>query len=86
MLRQSLLAMLCFELGISGGRDEIVKIGRRHKDLKITEEMYGMWLDSLCETVQKHDPKITPELENRWRKAMLKGIEAMLSASSESKP
>ena len=54
--------------------------------MKITEEMYGMWLDSLCETVQKHDPKITPELENRWRKAMLKGIEAMLSASSESKP
>ena len=83
MLRQSLLELLLFEQGISGVREEIVKLGRRHEELDITEEMYGMWLDSLCDTVRKHDPMITPELESLWRQAMQNGIDVMLSHEDE---
>ncbi len=44
-----------------------------------------MWLDSLCEAIQQHDPEYTPELEERWRDAMLKGIQVMIApdASNE---
>ena len=45
MLRQSLLEMLCFDRGMSGTREEIERLGFRHKELSVTPEMYTMWLD-----------------------------------------
>lgn len=80
MLRESLLEMLCLEQGMQGAREEIMSLGHRHKDLQITSEMYTMWLDSLCEAVEKHDPQCTPLLAKKWREAMQPGIELMLSA------
>lgn len=79
MLRESLLEMLCFEQGMSGAREEIEKLGRQHKALDIRPEMYTMWLDALCEAIQRHDEKYTPELESQWRRAMQQGIDVMTS-------
>ena len=79
MLRESLLEMLCFDRGVAGTLDEIERLGRRHKELDVTPEMYTMWLDSLCEAIRLHDPEFTPELEQRWRQAMQKGIDVMLA-------
>ena len=79
MLRQSLLQLLCFDRGISGAREEIERLGRRHKDLNIKPEMYAMWLDALCEAIRVHDPQYTPELEQLWRDAMLKSIDLMIA-------
>jgi hemoglobin-like flavoprotein len=79
MLRQSLLEMLCFDRQMSGTREEIKRLGRRHKELRVTPEMYALWLDSLCEAIKQHDPCYTPELEQQWREAMLKSIKEMLS-------
>ena len=81
MLRESLLEMLCFEQGMDGARAEIKLLGRRHKDLRITSAMYGMWMDSLCEAVAQHDPQYTPELAQKWRDAMRPGIDLMISES-----
>ncbi len=82
MLRESLLEMLCFEMGMAGAKDEIVRLGHRHHDLRIPPNMYEMWLDALCEAVAKHDPQFTPELEQQWRDAMRPGIELMVQATS----
>jgi hemoglobin-like flavoprotein len=79
MLRQSLLEMLCFYRGMSGTREEIERLGRRHKELHVTPDMYAMWLDSLCEAVRRHDPEYTPALEQNWREAMLKSIKEMIA-------
>ncbi len=81
MLRESLLEMLCLEQGMDGARKEIELLGQRHHDLQITSEMYAMWLDSLCEAVEKHDPQCTPHLAQKWRAAMQPGIELMISTS-----
>ena len=80
MLRESLLEMLFFEQGMPGADEYIIKLGRRHKQLNVTPEMYEMWLDSLCEAVRRHDPEYRPELDALWREAMKKGIELMISA------
>ena len=64
---------------VRGTLVEIERLGRRHKELDVTPEMYTMWLDSLCEAIRKHDPEYTPELEQRWRQAMQKGIDVMLA-------
>jgi hemoglobin-like flavoprotein len=68
MLCQSLLEMLCFDREMSGAREEIERLGLRHKELRVTPEMYAMWLDSLCEAIKKHDTNYTPALELLWRK------------------
>ena len=78
MLRESLLEMLCLEQHMEGSRQEIQLLARRHRDLHVTAEMYAMWLDSLCEAVEKHDPQCTAELTQQWRSAMQPGIEIML--------
>ena len=82
VLRQSLLEMLCFDRGMSGTREEIERLGRRHKALCVTPEMYTMWLDSLCEAVKMHDPSYTIALEQLWRDAMLKSIKEMVAVSA----
>lgn len=81
MLRESLLEMLCLEQGLDGSREEIELLGRRHNDLQITAEMYTMWMDSLCEAVEKHDPQCTKELTQKWRVAMQPGIDLMIAAT-----
>ena len=83
MLRQSLLEMICFDLGIEGTREEIERLGRRHKELGIMPEMYTLWLDALCEAIGKHDECYTPELGQLWRNAMLKSIETMLAVDAD---
>jgi hemoglobin-like flavoprotein len=82
MLRQSLLEMLCFDRGMFGTRQEIERLGLRHKQLGVTPEMYAMWLDSLCEAIKQHDPSYAPELEQQWRDAMLKSIKEMIAVGA----
>lgn len=86
MLRQSLLEMICFHRGITGTREEIQRLGHRHKELGITSEMYSQWVESLCEAIKIHDPKYTPALEQLWRNAMVKSIEEMVVVSSSEEP
>lgn len=79
MLRESLLVMLCFESDVEGAREEIERLGRRHKELNVTPEMYSLWLDSLCEAIRRYDSHHTDELEQQWRRAIQPGIDLMLS-------
>lgn len=82
MLRQALLEMLCFHRGIAGTNEEIERLSHSHQELAIRPEMYSMWLDALCEAIQRHDPAYTVELEQKWREAMLQSIREMIGASS----
>jgi hemoglobin-like flavoprotein len=82
MLRQSLWDMIGFYREMPGTREEIERLGLRHKQLGVTPEMYATWLDSLCEAIQKHDPSYTPELEQLWREAMLTSIKEMIAVGA----
>lgn len=86
MLRQSMLQMICFDSGIAGAREEIDRLGRRHKELGITPGMYALWLDALCEAIAKHDPEYTPEIERVWRQSMRNSIDAMLRSGASADP
>lgn len=78
MLRESLLSMLCFNMGMAGTKEELLRLAKRHEDLDIQPEHYAIWLDSLCEAVRRHDPQYSPEIEALWRDAMQKGIDFIL--------
>ncbi len=79
MLRQSLLEVLCFARGIAGTKEEIERLGRLHQELGVTAEMYSLWLDALCEAIQRHDPAYTPELEQHWRAAVQQSTNKMIA-------
>jgi hemoglobin-like flavoprotein len=79
LLRESLLAMLLLNLNSADAREELERLAERHsrRGLDVGPHLYELWLDALCEAVEKHDPKFTPELREQWRAAMRPGIELM---------
>lgn len=81
MLRESILVMLCFNLGTDESSAEIDRLARRHSraQLDIKPELYSLWLDALCQCIKLYDPEYTPELEQLWRDAMRKGIDRIIS-------
>jgi hemoglobin-like flavoprotein len=85
MLRQSILEMLIFAQ-VKTGHDEIDRLAERHRELHVKPQHYDLWLDALCESLARHDPQFSPELEQMWRDAMQPGIDVMRSrCSSETK-
>jgi hemoglobin-like flavoprotein len=81
MLRESILEMLVFAQ-TGSGRDEIMRLAERHRQLNVQSMHYDLWLDALCEALAKHDPQFSSALENLWRSAMRKGIEVMSASSN----
>jgi hemoglobin-like flavoprotein len=81
MLRESLLTMLCFNMGMAGTKDEMIRLAKRHEELDVKPEYYAVWLDSLCEAIKRHDPQYSSEVEALWRDAMQKGIDFMIGAN-----
>ena len=81
MLRESILMMVMFNRDTEGVSGDILKLAEQHDHdhADVPPHLYNLWLDSLCEAIQKHDPEYTPELANSWRDAMLPGIEMMIS-------
>ncbi len=81
MLRQSLLLMLSCDVCTEQTREELQRLAERHSrcGVDIPPAMYDLWLDALCETVQRNDPRYVPELEKLWRRAMQPGIELFQS-------
>ena len=81
MLRQSLLAMLLFNLGSDLAREELERLGERHsrRGVNIPSHLYDLWLDALCEAVEQHDPEFTSELREQWQQAMRPGIELIVA-------
>jgi hemoglobin-like flavoprotein len=79
LLRESLLAMLLLNLNSADARQELERLAERHsrRGLDIGPNLYELWLDALCEAVETHDPKYTPELREQWRAAMRPGIELL---------
>jgi hypothetical protein len=60
---------------------EMPRLAVRHSrsELDIPPAMYDTWLDSLIQTVRKHDSAFSPEVEAAWRTTLGAAIEYMRS-------
>jgi hemoglobin-like flavoprotein len=78
----SVLMVLRLETGDPAARKYVEEIAESHsrRGHDIPPKLYDLWLDALCETVEKHDPQYTPELGVKWREVMRPGIEMMIAA------
>jgi len=81
MLRESLLMMLLVDQNEPGAIQELKRLGEQHsrRGVDIPPHLYDLWLDALCEAVEKHDPEFEPTLNDKWRAAMRPGIKMIVS-------
>ena len=81
MLRESLLAMLLYNMHYADAEEELEHLGERHSrhGVDIPPHLYELWLDAICETVALHDPEYTEEVSQLWREAMRPGIDLIVS-------
>lgn len=60
---------------------DLPRLAERHsrRGLDIPPNLYDQWLECLVQTVRKHDPLFSPEIEAAWRETLAVGIEYMRS-------
>ena len=80
MLRESLLMLLLFNRDPQAVEEDMVQLAERHsrRGVDVPAHLYSMWLDSLCEAVQQHDPEYSSDIGDKWRAAMQPGIDFMV--------
>jgi len=54
------------------------RIAERHREVRVTEDLYPLFVESLVRAIAEHDPQYTPELAGAWRAALAPGIAFML--------
>ncbi len=76
LIKASVAMMIRLGTGNANARRILEKVGNTHsrQALDIRPELYDLWLDSLCEAIQRHDPDYSAELEALWRENMQEGI------------
>lgn len=80
IIKQSIGIMLDFVAGDESARRAVERMGETHGrlTLDIRPDLYGLWLDSLCECIKIHDAQFTRELESEWRRHLQTGIDLMI--------
>ena len=80
-LRAALLLLIKYEPGDEPTRIALEKIGRSHSrgERNIRPDLYPLFLESVCETIKRHDPEWSEELENQWKERVRGGVELVIS-------
>ncbi|HEY6224404.1 MAG TPA: globin domain-containing protein [Gemmatimonadales bacterium] len=81
LLRHAIGLLLSFPAERDGEPNILSRLAERHsrRDLAIEPSSYGPFLESLIDTVKRHDPAWTPAIEQAWRKTLAKGFAYMQS-------
>jgi hemoglobin-like flavoprotein len=80
MVKASLYMLLMATQGMPEADMHFQRIAKLHgnEKLKISPELYELWMDSLIQAVQEHDEHWRSETEHVWRTLMGAGIKIML--------
>ena len=81
LLRATVYIMVTRNVYDPHARETLEKIGHSHgrTQLDIRPELYELWLDSVCRTVEQLDPEWTSRTEQEWRDRLRPGIELITS-------
>lgn len=77
MVRDALLFILIASDGSSHGIQRINNLGRAHREWRIENHHYDLWLESLMSTVEEIDPLYSQNVDSAWREVMSIGIHIM---------
>jgi len=81
LLRHAIGLLLSFPSERDGEPNILTRLADRHsrRDLAIEPRFYGPFLETLVETVKRHDPACTSATEQAWRTTLAKGFAYMQS-------
>ena len=81
LLRHAIGLLLSFPAESDGEPTILTRLAERHsrRDLSVDPSFYPPFLESLIETVKRHDPACTPAVEQAWRVTVAKGFAYMQS-------
>lgn len=81
VLRTGIAHLIGFAKGKGIAQRKIEELGESHnrENLKISPELYNLWIDALLESVRQYDPQFDLDSEAAWRKVLARGIELMKS-------
>jgi hemoglobin-like flavoprotein len=81
MLEDSLLVVAVAVQGEDGSlaRGDLPRIAARHSraDLDVRPGLYDLWRECLIDSVRRHDPEFSGEVESAWREVLGFGIDYM---------
>lgn len=81
LLRHAIGLLLSFPAEREGEPNILTRLADRHgrRDLSVDPSFYPPFLESLVDTVKRHDPACTPAVEQAWRTTLAKGFAYMQS-------
>ncbi|WP_221799348.1 globin [Oceanobacter mangrovi] len=79
LLRSGILWLVMHARGMPDTK--IRALGESHSRgrMNINPTYYNLWLDALMETLARHDPKFSKELEQTWRRTLGPSIDLIKS-------
>lgn len=81
LIRDGIADLIDYAIGSSRAAAELKRLADSHSrsGLGIAPEFYPHWVDSLMETIRKHDPEADDVSEAVWRQVLADGITLMIS-------
>lgn len=79
LLRSGILWLVMHARGLPDTKIRALGESHSKKKLNVDPALYSLWLDSLMETLHRHDPKFSAELEQIWRRTLRPSIEMIQS-------
>ncbi|MCY0964292.1 globin domain-containing protein [Parathalassolituus penaei] len=79
LLRSGILWLVMHARGLPDTKIRALGESHSKKKMNIKPMYYSLWLDALMETLSRHDPKWTSELEQVWRRTLRPSIDLIQS-------
>ncbi|MGB1091247.1 MAG: globin [Oceanobacter sp.] len=70
LLRSGILWLVMHARGMPDTKIKALGESHSRKKMNIDPNYYALWVDSLMETLARHDPQFSPDLEKTWRRAI----------------
>lgn len=74
LLRAGILWLLMHARGAPGNKLKHLATTHSRTGYNVSPALYGLWVDALMETIERHDPEYSKELDGYWRESLAPGI------------
>lgn len=79
LLRSGILWLVMRARGMPDTKIRALGESHSRSKMNINPSFYGLWLDALMETLYRHDPEFSPEMEKIWRRTLSPSIDLIKS-------
>ncbi|MDC4206602.1 MAG: globin domain-containing protein [Candidatus Manganitrophus sp.] len=80
LLIHAIVMLIEYADGKPLGEMAIRRLGELHsrRKMNVTPDLYPIWADAMIDALAQLDPEFSPDLGQKWRNVMQKGIAVML--------